>query len=341
MTGGGHVAKKKDARGRARWYPVLEAPRDPESGRRRQKWLGGHETRKAATAALREALVTVDRGLYVEPTKETTGQYLEEWLEAIRSTVRPTTHASYRHLIVGQVVPRLGSVPLRQLGPGHLNRVYAQLLTEGRRTKAGGGLSPRTVRYTHVVVHRALKDAVRWGKLVRNPAELADPPREVRVDRRVWGAEEVRAFLVEVEAAGDRLAALYHLAATTGMRRGELLGLAWSAVDLDVGSLHVVRTLVDVAYSPTFSEPKTARSRRSIALDPATVGRLRRHRTAQAEERLAWGSGYRSDGLVFSREDGSPINPQSVSLALPSTCERPTFPGCASMTSAMHTPQPR
>ena len=159
----------------------------------------------------------------------------------------------------------------------------------------------------------------------------SSPPPRPGGRRPGGGPEQVRAFLAHVEASGDRLAALYHLAATTEMRRGELLGLGWSVVDLDAGRLQVVRTLVDVSYSPTFSEPKTARSRRSIALDPATETRLRRHRAAQAEDRLRWGEGYRADlDLVFAQEDGSPINPQSVSLAFVKHVRTAGLPACGS-----------
>ena len=137
MSTSGHVAKKVDKRGRRRWYPVLELPRG-EDDRRRQRWLAGHDTKKAAEQALREVLGAADKGIYVEPSKETTGTYLIEWLSTIRTTVRPTTLASYESLMLCHVVRRLGHVPLKDLGPAQLNRLYGELLTNGRRSKAGG-----------------------------------------------------------------------------------------------------------------------------------------------------------------------------------------------------------
>src|SRR5205814_7204003 len=142
---------------------------------------------------------------------------------------RPTTYDFYRSMVESHIVPRLGGTPLRQLGPAQLNGLYAQLSENGGRT--GKGLAPATVRRVHVTAHKALRDAMRWGKLARNPADFADPPRERRPEMHVWSAEQARAFLAHVK--GDRLSALYLLALTTGMRRGELLGLRWEDVDLE------------------------------------------------------------------------------------------------------------
>jgi integrase len=129
---------------------------------------------------------------------------------------------------------------------------------------------------------------------------------------RTWTAEELRRFLEHVNS--ERLAALWTLAASTGMRRGEILGLRWVDVDLDRARVAVRQTLVAGRQVAT-SEPKTSRGRRSIALDPRTVAELRAWRAAQLEERLAWGPGYRDTGLVFTREDGSPLHPEWLSDA--------------------------
>ena len=140
---------------------------------------------------------------------------------------------------------------------------------------------------------RALADATRWGLVPRNVALLAAPPRPGRPERRVWTAAELRAFLAAVES--DRLYALWLLAASTGMRRGEVLGLSWPDVDLGRARVAVRRSLVTVGHEVVVSEPKTAKGRRSVALDPATVAGLKAWRKVQAAERLAWGAGL--DGL--------------------------------------------
>lgn len=116
------------------------------------------------------------------------------------------------------------------------------------------------------------------------------------------------------------------MALTTGMRRGELLGLRWADVDLAVGRLVVKQTVVSVGYQVQFSEPKTARSRRTISLDPSTVATLKAHRSHQLEQRLAWGPAWRESEFVFTREDGSLIHPQSVSDAFERAVKQVSLP---------------
>jgi integrase len=141
----------------------------------------------------------------------------------------------------------------------------------------------------------------------------ADPPRLTKgADMEAWSGQDLRRFLAEVKE--DRLYPLYLLAATTGMRRGELLGLRWVDLDLEKARLSVMQTLISVAYKAQFSEPKTKRSRRTIAIDPATLAALKAQRAApKGRERLAWGPAWTDTGLVFTREDGHFIHPEAVS----------------------------
>jgi integrase len=200
--------------------------------------------------------------------------------------------------------------PGRQTRGRSMHAMYADLLKEGR-IDGGGGLSPRTVRYVHTILHRALRDAVRWGKLARNPADLADPPKQSRPTMTVWSAGDLRAFLDSVR--DDRLAALWMLAATTGMRRGELLGLTWTNVGQD--RVHVRETRIAIAYQVTSSLPKSRSSRRAVVLDPQTMANLRAHRKQQMEQRLARGPGYVESDYVFTRENGEPIHPEALTAA--------------------------
>lgn len=176
-------------------------------------------------------------------------------------------------------------------------------------------LDGRTVNYIHSIVHRALKDAVRWGRLARNPADAADPPRGGQKSDGIhsWDAETLREFLTISRASGDRLHPLWVLLATTGMRRGEALGLRWSDVDLDAGRLRVVQTIIQVRSKISVGEPKTVRGRRPIALDAGTVAVLREYRTRSLEERLLVGPEFDDRGLVFRHPDGSCLRPDAVS----------------------------
>jgi len=177
------------------------------------------------------------------------------------------------------------------------------------------GLDRRTVNYIHTILHRALKDAVRWGRLARNPADAADPPRAGQKSDGIqaWNVATLRTFLAKSRESGERLHALWVLLATTGMRRGEAIGLRWKDVDLNKGRLSVVQTITQTRSKVTIGEPKTARGRRSIALDAATVAELRDHRKAMLEERLLVGHDFADEGLVFHHPDGACLRPDAVS----------------------------
>jgi integrase len=207
------------------------------------------------------------------------------------------------------IVPALGHLPLQRLTPAQLTAFHRFLLDHGRR--GGGGLAAKTVRNIHGELHAALRDAVRWGHVARNVAASADLPKGMAPEMHVWSPEQLRAFLDH--AREDRLYAAWLLYATTGMRRGEVAGLRWPDVDLDAGRVSPRRPRVVVNYEVHVSEPKTAKGRRSLALDPATVAALRQHRARQAEERLAVGPRWHDSGLVFTWPDGHPIHPQRFS----------------------------
>jgi integrase len=305
----GHVRR----RGK-RWAVVYDEGYD-QSGRRVQRWKSGFNTKAEAEAALTKILNSLAEGEYVKPTADTFGAFLDEWLEAVEPQLRPSTFASYRMMTERHIKPRLGSVKLQKITALKLNGAYAAMLRDGAlHAKEPRGLSPRTVRLAHAIIRKSLADAVAWNLIPRNVADSANPPRKVQRSKKTWAAAELRRFLEQV--ADDRLYAAYLLAATTGARRGEVLGLAWPSVDLDGGKVSISRSLVSVDYAMAFSEPKTSRGRRVVALDPVTVQALRDHETRQLEERLAMGGGWGNElDLVFTREDGSPIHPQAFSEA--------------------------
>jgi integrase len=286
------------------WTVVFDERRT--DGRRRQRSKGGFRTRKDAERYLREQLVSLDAGTYMAPHKLTVATYLtEHWLPAMHARgLRPSTLARYESHVRCAIGPSLGGLPLQAVMPTHLNSLYSDLRAAGR--------APKTIRNVHGVVSKALADAERWGLVGRNAARLADVPAVARPKLRVWSPEQTRGFLSAV--ASDRLFAAWLLAATTGMRRGELLGLRWADVDLDVGVLRVTQARVRAGNQVVAGEPKTARGRRTIALDPATVAALRQHRKRQAEERLLAGPRYADSGLVFTMPDGSPIHPNRFGL---------------------------
>lgn len=307
----GHVRKRG-----ATWAYVLDVGRDPETGKRRQRWRSGFPRRKDAQEALTKALGQLGDGTYAEPTRQTVAEYLlDEWLPARRSQVRDSTAGEYERIIRTHIIPRIGGRRLQAVTPAMLNAMYGDLRATGGRKgrNVGGPLAPQTVRNVATVVHRAFRDACRWHKLVRNPADDADPPRAA--GRRghkgaTWTAAELRRFLEHVQ--GDPLRALYTVAATTGARRGELLAMTWRRVDLEGGKVEISESVAMVRGEATRSRPKTDGSIRTIALDAETVRVLRELRREQAERRLMLGGGYQEGDLVFCHEDGSPLRPDTV-----------------------------
>lgn len=315
MAGRGRRGSVRQA-GNGTWYFVVGL--DDGSGKRRQTRRRGLPTRREAQAALNATLTNLDTKTYVPPTRQLLREYLQdEWLPAVKVTVRPSTYDSYKRLVRLHVAEEpLARRALQDIDGPHLNALYARLLAP---KPDGHGLSQRTVQYVHVVLHRSFRDAVRWGRVVRNPCDLADPPRRVARPRtQTWTGEQLGAFLDA--SADDRLYALWHLIATTGMRRGEALGLDWAHVDLDAARINIARTLIQVAdYRAdgtdwAYGTPKTSKGFRSISLDVGTVAALRAHRARQLEERLLLGPDYNAeDDLVFARPDGRPLHPKLVS----------------------------
>ncbi len=220
------------------WAFVVDIDRDPAGGRRRQQRRSGFRTKRDAERALTEVLKEVQTGGPVASGSQTLNEWVAEWLPVMTMKVRPTTIRDYENSLA-HVTQHLGGVKLRDLRSIAIERTYAALLVEGRRY--GGGLSPKSVRNAHTALRRCLADAERHGLVARNPAALVTPPRVDRQEMKTWTADELGAFLDHI--AGDRLVAAFRLLALTGARRGEILGLRWTDVDLDGERLTISRSL--------------------------------------------------------------------------------------------------
>jgi integrase len=295
------------------------------SGRRIQKSKGGFRTKGDARSFLSTVLAGINAGTYIEPTKLRLGEYLRErWLPMMKASVKESTWDSYRRNIELHIIPDLGGIPVQSLTADRLDGFYAEKLSGGRHDRRCTGLSPKTVRHLHTILHKALRDAERKGLVVRNVAAAADPPSAPATEMKTWTAAELRTFLTAMR--GHRIGAAFVLAGTTGMRRGEILGLRWADVDLPRRRLSVRQAIVSVAYHVTTSTPKTARGRRSLALDPVTVAALQQHRHRQQAERIALGHPSHDLDLVFAREDGQPIHPDHFSQLFDRTVKKVGLP---------------
>lgn len=290
------------------WAYVVDTA--PAGAPRRQRRGGGFATKAAATEAMNGLQADVAGGRFVEPSRATVSAYLEEWLAGISGEVRGGTWRNYRDAVMNYIAPRIGDVPLQGLTRNRIRAMYQELATSGR-VRGGTGLSAKSVHNVHLTLRKALADAVDGRVLVSNPADGAHRLSSSRPEMHVWTGAQLGRFLAAV--ADDPRFALWRLAATTGLRRGEVLGLRWRDVDLDAGRLQVTQQRVRGADGLGYGTPKTAKGRRSVALDPATVASLRSHRARQVAERLAFGPAYQDDDLVFARADGSAHDPDGVS----------------------------
>jgi integrase len=285
-----------------------------ETEERRRETKAGFATQKECQGAMNKLLVAVDQQSYSVPTRASIREYLtKEWLPAVKSTIRPSTYNSYVQHVECHIVPHIGSVKLQKLSGSQINALYAKLAETGKKD-GKKGLSPMTIHHVHSCLHKACKDAVRWGHISRNPLDAADPPRtkgDGTREMQTWTKEQLKAFLHA--CADERLSPLWHTVAMTGMRRGEALGLRWSDVDLENSRLSVRRALIPTNREVVVSEPKTAKGRRAIALDPGTVEVLKAQAARQLADQTRPGESWVETGLVFTAENGAALDPESAS----------------------------
>ncbi|MER3399046.1 MAG: site-specific integrase [Chloroflexota bacterium] len=277
------------------------------------------KTQREAQLWLAQVRVEAARGLLPEPSKVTLGEYLTFWLEnGAKPTVRPPTLRQYEYAVRVHLNPDLGGRRLQELKPADIQTLYSQ--------KLATGLSRRSVQIIHAVLHRALKQAVEWGLLAQNPADRVKAPRPGRREFRVLTPEEAARFLEAARAS--EYFALFATALGTGLRLAELLGLRWSDIDFEAGTIQVRRTLCWVRGSWVEGEPKTAAGRRKVVLPPELLGILKEHKRAQAEAKLKAGPGWSSEygDLVFSTRAGQPIPGQSLRRGLKQVLKRAGLP---------------
>jgi len=321
----GHIRQQ----GKGSWELKFDLGRDPLTGKRITKYATFRGTKRKARDELTRLLAQRNEGSYVDPTKMTVAAYLRHWLDAdIDRRVAPRTAARHRGIIENNIIPRLGYVPMRKLTAVHIEALEAGLQREGfvkpRRQPqpANGagptpmearGLSAQTVQHVHRSLSQALAHAVRLGVLFKNPAQQVKPPKPDRREIRILGKDEIGTLLKSAKEGWLYLPVL--VAVTTGLRRGELLGVRWSDLDLNAGTLTVNQSIERIKGELTFKAPKTKTSRRSITLPALTIQALQEHRAVQAQERLKLGLGRDPRSLVFTRADGLPVDPDSLSKA--------------------------
>lgn len=298
----GYITK----RGKDSYSLAISMGKDPNSGKYKYTWITVRGNKTDAEKRLAEVLHQKDTGTFIKPSKTTVGQYLEVWLNDHKLHLSPRGFERYQDIVKQHLIPDFGQLTLDHLKPEHIQKHYTSCLNKG--------LSPGTIAYHHAVIHVALKTAVKRGLLYRNPADAVDPPCTRRKEMKIWTEDQVNIF---VEAAKDnRYYILFYTALFTGMRRSELLGLKWEDVDLIFGQICVRRSLHHLKNgSYVFTEPKSVKSRRTIALTPSNALLLKEYWENQSLERSMLGTSLSANDLVFCTVDGKPLRPNTITRA--------------------------
>ena len=315
----GSIYRRKDG------YWVGQYGVETATGRKTRYIYG--KRREEVREKLTKAIADRDGGLVYDAGNIIVGEYLDRWLnDSVRDTVRQRTWERYEQFVRVHLTPALGKIKLAKLTPAHVRGLY--------RDKLNSGLAPRTVLHIHRAFSKALKQAAADGLIPRNPAAPVKPPQPRGEEIRPLNREQVR-VLFEA-ASGDRLEALYIVAVTAGLRRGELQGLKWDDLDLEAGMLQVRRTCSEPKGGHIFEAPKSGKGR-NIRLTQSAVVALRMHRKRQLEERIYKADLWQEQGLVFPSTVGTPLWGGNLNRAFKATLQRAGLPKSTRFHDLRHT----
>jgi len=304
----GHIVK----RGKNSYSIVVSMGKDATTGKYKYQWVSVKGTKKEAEKRLSELLHQLDTGTFMKPGKTTLAEYLERWLKDYAwPNLAPRTAEGYESIIHRHLIPSLGSMTLTLLKPEHLQHYYSEKLAGGR-CDGKGALNPTTVSHHHTCLHRALKIALKWGLINRNPADAVTPPRPRRAEIHTMNEDDITRFFEVAKATPYYV--LFYEALFTGMRRSELLALRWCDVDLLLCQAYISRSLHHLRTGEiVFRAPKTVKGRRMLSLSPSAALLLQEHRDKQETQRAILGIPLKNDDLIFSDLEGKPLLPDTVS----------------------------
>lgn len=300
----GHIRERSPGR----WAVILD--RYDEKGERKRKWHSFAGTKRQAQEECARLVTLMTSGNYVEPTKQTVAEFLDEWLDFVKPSVAAKTHERYAEVCRKTIAPQIGDVILSKLKTDRIDSAFSTMLTSGRRG-AAGGLSPRTVHHARRILIKALGQAVTWDRLNKNPAQATTPPKVERKKMLAYDAAQTSALLDAFRPT--RMFVPVLLAVMCGMRRGEILALRWRNVDLDDNrrQIAIVESAEQTKEGVRYKEPKSGKAR-TVALSSTVIAELKAHRARQAEEQLRLGLRPDADSFVVAQIDGAPLQPRSL-----------------------------
>lgn len=298
-----------------------DLPPGPD-GKRRQKMVSCKGlNKKQSEQKLRDILTAINQNGYIEPGSRSVSQYLDEFIKNYACVhTSPNTYERYAELIQNNIVPHIGNYRLDRINTGDIQAYYNKLLTSGRVDKTGG-LSAQTILHIHRLLHRAFKQAIQWGYITRNPVDGAVLPKIERKQLNILSFEE-SLQLLECSRSSQYFFAPVLLCIATGMRRGEILALKWANINLELGIINVMESLEDTSKGIRFKETKTTGSTRAIQIPDFAIDELKWWKVQQAKHKLALGDMYNDIGLVCTKQNGSPIKPDTFSTTFKNLVRR-------------------
>ena len=283
---------------------------DLGTGKQRRRSITG-KTQKEVMQKLTAATAAIDSGTYIQPSKQTLGQWLDVWEKTYLGGVKPRTRAIYADNIRLHIKPALGAVRLEALNTHEIQQFYNALGEPSRTRKAG--LAPKTIKDIHGVLHKALRQAVEIGYLRFNPADACKLPRVERKELAPLDDAQTTAFLQTIK--GSRFETLLTVTLFTGMREGEVLGLTWDNVDFKAGTVTISKQALlhesEAGGGFQLGSTKNGKSR-TIAPASAVMALLKQHKSEQAKQRLKVGKLWGNTALVFTDEIGRPLTKATV-----------------------------
>lgn len=280
---------------------------DLGTGKQKQRSITG-KTQKEVAQKLKEALSELDKGTYIAPCKMTVGEWLDTWAKEYLGNVKPGTASVYLSVIKTHLKLGLGAIRLEALNAHTLQGFYNGL---GKPKGSEPGLSPKSIKNAHGILHKALQQAVANGYIHTNPADACILPRIVRKELKPLDEGQISAFLKAIQ--GHRFEDLFLVTLFTGMREGEVLGLTWDCIDLDKGTILIKQQLQKVRNKPEYQLVSTKNGKsRNITPASFVMETLRRVKHKQLENRLRCGELWQDTGFVFTDELGQHLKHRTV-----------------------------